>query len=268
MQPLRMQSLRVQTLRVQPLCCAPSEPRTGHPSPPPSPLRRPHRHGGTRPQSPSSVGATDLPAAGARGWRRWVGHAARRCAVSGSQPRRPGAKFLRPHRKPSARSALALHRGQAGPEGCRSEKGLEERNQVSPEPPASPWQAAAGSFEEAGVMFFIIIIIFIAITFLIMIFHVCRKLCHDPAPPPPYRDAQGPVPPPPYRDPQGPVPPPLAPMPALPSLPGGAIPVGLEPPRYSEVTAKPFLYPVPPGPCPECGRGPGAQPLFATQTSF
>ncbi|KAK4808613.1 hypothetical protein QYF61_012683 [Mycteria americana] len=84
-------------------------------------------------------------------------------------------------------------------------------------------------------MFFIIIIIFIAITFLIMIFHVCRKLCHDPAPPPPYRDAQGPVPPPPYRDPQGPVPPPLAPMPALPSLPGGAIPVGLEPPRYSEV---------------------------------
>lgn len=31
-----------------------------------------------------------------------------------------------------------------------SEEGLEERNQVSPEPPASPWHAAAGSFEEAG----------------------------------------------------------------------------------------------------------------------
>lgn len=72
-------------------------------------------------------------------------------------------------------------------------------------------------------MFIIIIVIFIAITFLIMIFHVCRKLCHDPVSPPP------------YRDPQGPVPPPLAAIPGLPSLPGGAIPVGLEPPPYSEV---------------------------------
>lgn len=103
--------------RVHARGCTHSKPHVGHPSPPPSPLRRPHRHGGTRPQGPSSVGVMDLPAAGARGWRCWVGHAARRCVVSGSQPRRPGAKFLRPHRKPSARSALALRRGQAGPEG-------------------------------------------------------------------------------------------------------------------------------------------------------
>ncbi|KAM6042752.1 transmembrane protein 92 isoform 2-T3 [Theristicus caerulescens] len=105
-------------------------------------------------------------------------------------------------------------------------------------------------------MFIIIITILIAITFLIMIFHVCRKLCHDPESPPPYAESQGPVPP------------PLAPMPALPSLPGGAIPPGLEPPPYSEVTAKPFLYPLPQGPCPECGCSPRAQPLFATQTNF
>ncbi|XP_064329093.1 basic proline-rich protein-like isoform X2 [Phalacrocorax carbo] len=105
-------------------------------------------------------------------------------------------------------------------------------------------------------MLIIVITIFIAITFLIMIFHVCRKLCHDPMSPPPYRDAQGPVPP------------PLAPMPGLPSLPGGAIPIGLEPPPYSEVTAKPFLYPLPPGPSPERSRAPGAQHLFVTQTSF
>ncbi|XP_064329092.1 sine oculis-binding protein homolog isoform X1 [Phalacrocorax carbo] len=69
-------------------------------------------------------------------------------------------------------------------------------------------------------------------------------------------------------DAQGPVPPPLAPMPGLPSLPGGAIPIGLEPPPYSEVTAKPFLYPLPPGPSPERSRAPGAQHLFVTQTSF
>lgn len=73
-------------------------------------------------------------------------------------------------------------------------------------------------------MFFIIIVIFISVIFLIMIFHICRKLCHDE-----------PVHPPAYRDPQSPAPPPLGPMPALPSLPGTGIPVGLEPPPYSEV---------------------------------
>ncbi|KAM9656950.1 uncharacterized protein ACIBXB_009113 [Morphnus guianensis] len=119
----------------------PPSPHTGH---------VPVATGGTRPPGTSSAEVTDLPAAGARGWRCWVGCAAGRCAVSGAQPRRPGAKFLHPHRKPSARSALALHRGQARPEGCRREKRLEERNQVSLEPPASPWQATAGSFEEAG----------------------------------------------------------------------------------------------------------------------
>ncbi|XP_053944433.1 basic proline-rich protein-like isoform X2 [Cuculus canorus] len=103
-------------------------------------------------------------------------------------------------------------------------------------------------------MFFIIIIILIAVVFLMVIFHICRKLYHDPTTPPS------------YRDPQGPMCPPPAPMPALPSLPGGTIPVGLEPPAYSEVTAKPFLYPPPQGPCPECGRGPEAQPPLTTQT--
>lgn len=86
--------------------------------------------------------------------------------------------------------------------------------------PASPQHMPLG---VPRIMFFIIIIIFIAITFLIMIFHVCHKLCQDPVPLPS------------YGDPQGPVPPPLAPLPALPSLPSGAIPVGLEPPPYSEV---------------------------------
>ncbi|XP_069732795.1 uncharacterized protein [Phaenicophaeus curvirostris] len=105
-------------------------------------------------------------------------------------------------------------------------------------------------------MFFVVIIILIAVIFLMVIFHVCRKLHHNPMTPPP------------YGDPQGPTSPPLAPMPTLPSLPGGTIPVGLEPPPYSEVTAKPFLYPSPQGPCPECGRGPGAQPPTTTQTGL
>ncbi|XP_066837794.1 transmembrane protein 92 [Anser cygnoides] len=106
-------------------------------------------------------------------------------------------------------------------------------------------------------MFFIIIVIFISVIFLIMIFHICRKLCHDE-----------PVHPPAYRDPQSPAPPPLGPMPALPSLPGTGIPVGLEPPPYSEVTAKPFLYPLPQGPCPECGHNPEPQHAPPPQTNF
>lgn len=72
-------------------------------------------------------------------------------------------------------------------------------------------------------MFTIIIIIFIAVSFLILIIHGCRKLCEDPGP------ALS------YRDPPSPASPPQAPMPGLPSLPSGAIPVGLEPPPYSEV---------------------------------
>ncbi|KAM6042361.1 transmembrane protein 92 [Chlamydotis macqueenii] len=115
---------------------------------------------------------------------------------------------------------------------------------------------AAGRRRSRRTMFTITIIILIAVTFLIMIFHIFRKLCHNPAPPPH------------YGDPQGSAPPPLAPMPALPSLPGATIPVGLEPPPYSEVAAKPFLYPLPQGPCPECGCSPGAQPHFPTQTNF
>nr|XP_038024531.1 basic salivary proline-rich protein 1-like [Anas platyrhynchos]XP_038024532.1 basic salivary proline-rich protein 1-like [Anas platyrhynchos] len=106
-------------------------------------------------------------------------------------------------------------------------------------------------------MFVIIIFIFISIIFLIMICHICRKLCRDE-----------PLHPPPYMDPQSPAPPQLGPMPALPSLPGGGIPMGLEPPPYSEVTAKPFLYPLPQGPCPECGHNPEAQRAPPTQTNF
>ncbi|CAN8202382.1 unnamed protein product [Coccothraustes coccothraustes] len=115
-------------------------------------------------------------------------------------------------------------------------------------------------------MFFIVAITFIAITVLLLIFHILRQLCQDPVPPPAYRSPQGPPPAPPYRDPQGSVPPPLSLMPTLPSLPSAAIPAGLEPPPYSEVTAKPFLYPLPEGPCPECGHNPTAQPPFATRT--
>ncbi|XP_038024531.2 transmembrane protein 92 isoform X2 [Anas platyrhynchos] len=106
-------------------------------------------------------------------------------------------------------------------------------------------------------MFVIIIFIFISIIFLIMICHICRKLCRDE-----------PLHPPPYMDPQSPTPPQLGPMPALPSLPGGGIPMGLEPPPYSEVTAKPFLYPLPQGPCPECGHNPEPQRAPPTQTNF
>ncbi|XP_068026837.1 transmembrane protein 92 [Melanerpes formicivorus] len=106
-----------------------------------------------------------------------------------------------------------------------------------------------------GNMLIIIIITFIAICLLMMIFHGCRKLCQDPGDPLPYGDGPSPT-----------APSPLPPLPALPSLPSGAIPVGLEPPPYSEVAAKPFLYPPPQGPCPECGRG--AQPPLANQTNF
>ncbi|XP_053856422.1 actin nucleation-promoting factor WASL-like [Vidua macroura] len=115
-------------------------------------------------------------------------------------------------------------------------------------------------------MFFIVVITFIAITVLLLIFHIIRKLCQDPVPPPAYRCPQGPAPAPPYRDPQGSVPPALTLVPTLPILPSAAIPVGLEPPPYSEVTAKPFLYPLPGGPCPECGHNPAAQPRFPTRT--
>lgn len=72
-------------------------------------------------------------------------------------------------------------------------------------------------------MFTITIIIFIAVSFLILIIHGCRKLCEDPGRPPS------------YGDPPSPASPPLAPMPGLPSLPSGTVPVGLEPPPYSEV---------------------------------
>ncbi|XP_041872346.1 homeobox protein ESX1-like [Corvus kubaryi] len=116
-------------------------------------------------------------------------------------------------------------------------------------------------------MFFIIVITFIAITFLLLIFHLFRKLCQDPVPPPPPTGARrAPCPPHPPEIPRAPCRPPLTLMPTLPSLPSGAIPVGLEPPPYSEVTAKPFLYPLPQGPCPECGHMPTAQPPLTTRT--
>ncbi|KAJ7422925.1 hypothetical protein BTVI_11809 [Pitangus sulphuratus] len=87
-------------------------------------------------------------------------------------------------------------------------------------------------------MLFIIAIALIAIAFLLLTFHLCYKFCQDPVPPLAYRMPQGPMPLPSDGDPQGPVAPPLAPMPTLPSLPSGAIPVGLEPPPYSERQAQ------------------------------
>ncbi|XP_051659508.1 uncharacterized protein LOC127478229 isoform X2 [Manacus candei] len=119
---------------------------------------------------------------------------------------------------------------------------------------------------DTWTIFFIIAITIVAIAFLILTFRLCYKFCQDPVPPPAYRMPQGPMSLPSDGDSRGPVPPPLAPMPTLPSLPSGAIPVGLEPPPYSEVTAKPFLYPLPLGPCPECGHDPRPQPPFTTQT--
>nr|XP_032599661.2 WAS/WASL-interacting protein family member 2-like [Taeniopygia guttata] len=112
-------------------------------------------------------------------------------------------------------------------------------------------------------MFSITIITLVAITILLLTFHIIRELCQDPVPPPAYRSPQSPAPGPPHRDPRGSVPP--APT-LLPPVPRAAVPAGPEPPPYSEVTAKPFLYPLLGGPCPECGHNPAAQPPFSTRT--
>ncbi|XP_063260908.1 basic proline-rich protein-like [Prinia subflava] len=176
-------------------------------------------------------------------------------AVSGSSPAARSQIPPPPQEAGGAGGAA----GPARPERCRSDAG-------------------EGWSRERRAMFFLFVITFIAITVLFLTFHILRKLCQDPvpppayrspqgpAPPPPYRDPPGPAPPPPYRDPPGPAPPPLPLLPALPGLPSGAVPGGLEPPPYSEVTAKPFLYPLPPGPCPECGHNPAAEPPFTTRT--
>lgn len=82
---------------------------------------------------PYSVGVSEPPC--------WVGgpggRGAGRCAVSAPSP----AGRLPDSSTPTGSRRLC--RGQAGPERCRSKKGLEKRNQVRPAPPASPWQAAA-----------------------------------------------------------------------------------------------------------------------------
>ncbi|KAM4756946.1 uncharacterized protein ACIQIH_018848 isoform 2-T2 [Cyanocitta cristata] len=173
---------------------------------------------------------------------------------SGSQtePRAPSHPLGAPTQRPGLGSGAAP--------GVKEPRVRQQR----PGKLSSAW--TEGGLACSRAMFFIIVITFIAITFLLLIFHLFRKLCQDPVPPPAYRSPQGPMPAPPSRDPQSPVPPPLTLMPTLPSLPSGAIPVGLEPPPYSEVTAKPFLYPLPQGPCPECGHMPTAQPPLTTRT--
>lgn len=105
------------------------------------PLQHPHPRGGLNPRARTWWGCRSPRV---WGWRCWGGCSAGWCAVSAPSPagRVPNSSTPTGSRR--------LCRGQAGPERCRSKKGLEERNQVSPAPPASPWQAAAAPSRKQG----------------------------------------------------------------------------------------------------------------------
>lgn len=130
-----------------PHTCTPRAAHTARPTQATSCRLRPHSDvpipmGGRGPRPPLRCAAAAAPVPG--------GPQGRALRV-GRLPSPAAGCQIPPPTQEAVGALSALCTGARPARGMRaSEEGLEERNQVSPEPPASPWHAAAGSFEEAG----------------------------------------------------------------------------------------------------------------------